>query len=75
MLLNRKGIVGTCVSGQMLFIGPTLTRVKSSAPILTWSTVLLGAQRLLLKTLILYLPPLFLLEQLAHRLDGRRRSG
>ena len=36
---NRNGIVGTIVSGQMLFIGATLIRTKSSAPILVCSIV------------------------------------
>ena len=58
--LNRNGIVGTWVSGQIAFIGPTLTRVKSSAPILTWSMVSFSEpSACLLKTLILCLPPLF----------------
>ena len=53
-------MVGTWVSGQMLFIGPTLTRVKSSAPILTWSIVSFSLpSACLLNTLILCLPPLF----------------
>ena len=60
MQLNRKGIVGTCVSGQIAFIGPTLTRVKSSAPILTWSMVSFSLpSACLLKTLILCLPLMF----------------
>ena len=37
--LNRNGIVGTIVSGQMLFIGATLMRTMSSAPILICSIV------------------------------------
>ena len=37
--LNRNGIVGTIVSGQMLFIGATLMRTRSSAPIFTCSIV------------------------------------
>ncbi len=37
--LNRNGIVGTIVSAQMLFIGATLMRTRSSAPILTCSIV------------------------------------
>ena len=61
MLLKRNGIVGTCVSGQIAFIGPTLTRVKSSAPIFTWSIVSFSEpSACLLKTLILCLPPLLL---------------
>ena len=60
MELNRKGMVGTWVNGQIPFIGPTLTRVKSSAPIFTWSIVSFSLPRAcLLKTLILCLPPLF----------------
>ncbi len=36
-LRNRKGIVGTIVGAQMLFIGATLIRVIAIAPILVCS--------------------------------------
>ena len=57
--LKRKGIVGTTVVGQMLFIGAMFTRVIARAPILVCSIVSFSApSALLLKTLIVCLPPL-----------------
>ena len=51
-------MVGTMVMGQIPFIGATLTRTKSKAPIFTWSMVSFSEPKApLLKTLILCLPP------------------
>ena len=68
---NRNGIVGTCVSGQIAFIGLMLTRVMSSAPILTWSMVSFSLPSApLVEDLDLVLAAAALLEQFAHVLDG-----
>ena len=65
-------MVGTCVSAQMLFIGAMLTRTICSAPILACSMVSFSLpSALLLKTLMVCLPPDSCLEALAHELDGR----
>mgnify|MGYP003341559035 CR=1 FL=1 len=57
--LKRKGMVGTRLFGQSEFSELMLTRFISSAPILSWSSVSFSVpSALLLKTLILYLPPL-----------------
>ena len=50
---NRKGIVGTTVGPQMLFIGAMFTRVSASAPSLVCSMVSFSLpSAALLKTLI-----------------------
>ncbi len=57
-------MVGTCVLGQMAFMGLMFTRVKSSAPILVWSIVSFSEPSApLLKTLIECLPPLACLRR------------
>ena len=45
LLRNRKGMVGTCVSAQMLFMGAMFTRVMARAPDLVCLMVSFVAQR------------------------------
>ena len=63
MLRNRKGMVGTMVAGQMLFIGATFTRVMASAPSLVCSMVSFSMPSAdLAYTLMLCLPLVALLS-------------